>query len=148
MSNRGRQIVASFLIFELELDWRLGADHFESLLVDHDVFSNYGNWNAMAVLTGGRVNRFNMAKQSRDYDPDGAYIRHWIPELHSVPTPQIFEPYLMANEEQAKYGIIITETATADSNLTTSTYAWPVVVPQTFNPTPKSKRKAANRIKK
>ena len=46
MSNRGRQNVASFL--DLHLDWRLGAEWFESLLLDHDVCSNYGNWNYVA----------------------------------------------------------------------------------------------------
>lgn len=45
MSNRGRQNVASFLVKDLHLDWRLGAEWFESLLIDHDVCSNYGNWN-------------------------------------------------------------------------------------------------------
>eukprot|EP01035_Chromulina_nebulosa_P022463 gene22463-29086_t len=44
MSNRGRQIVASFLVRDLELDWRLGAHHFEEYLIDYDVDSNWGNW--------------------------------------------------------------------------------------------------------
>ncbi|CAM6031365.1 unnamed protein product, partial [Sphagnum compactum] len=79
MSNRGRQIVASYLIYELRVDWRKGAHHFESLLIDHDVYSNYANWNAAAALTGGRVNRFNMAKQTADYDPRGEYIDYWLP---------------------------------------------------------------------
>ena len=48
MSNRGRQNVASFLVKDLGLDWRLGAEWFESLLLDHDVCSNYGNWNYAA----------------------------------------------------------------------------------------------------
>ena len=52
MSNRGRQNVASYLIYDLNLDWRIGADYFESLLIDSDVTSNYGNWNAAAGLTG------------------------------------------------------------------------------------------------
>jgi deoxyribodipyrimidine photo-lyase len=107
MSNRGRQIVASYLVYEVGLDWRRGADHFESLLIDHDVYSNYGNWNAAAGLTGGRVNRFNMSKQSRDYDPSGEYIRHWIPELREVPAPQIFEPWQMSNKDQEKYKVRI-----------------------------------------
>ena len=79
MSNRGRQNVASYFIFNMNCDWRIGADHFESLLIDHDVYSNYGNWNAAAGLFGGRINRFNMTKQSSDYDPNGDYIRYWIP---------------------------------------------------------------------
>ena len=79
MSNRGRQNVASYFIFNMNCDWRIGADHFESFLIDHDVYSNYGNWNAAAGLFGGRINRFNMTKQSSDYDPNGDYIRYWIP---------------------------------------------------------------------
>ena len=52
MSNRGRQNVASFLVKDLGLDWRLGAEWFESQLLDHDVCSNYGNWNYAA---GGKL---------------------------------------------------------------------------------------------
>jgi deoxyribodipyrimidine photo-lyase len=44
MSNRGRQVVASFLVRDLGLDWRHGAEHFESYLLDHDPCSNWGNW--------------------------------------------------------------------------------------------------------
>ena len=54
MSNRGRQNVASFLVKDLGLDWRLGAEWFESQLLDHDVCSNYGNWNYAA---GGNLNK-------------------------------------------------------------------------------------------
>jgi deoxyribodipyrimidine photo-lyase len=52
MSNRGRQNVASFLVRDLGLDWRLGAEHFESLLLDHDVFSNYGEVNNLQKQLG------------------------------------------------------------------------------------------------
>lgn len=107
MSNRGRQIVASYLIFELGLDWRLGAEHFESLLIDHDVYSNWGNWNAMAGLTGGRLNRFNMSKQTRDYDPQGDYLRHWLPELKRMNAPQIFEPWMASTAELTRCGVVI-----------------------------------------
>ena len=68
MSNRGRQNVASYLALDLQLDWRLGADWFESTLVDYDVCSNWGNWVAAAGMTGGRLNQFNVTKQSKDYD--------------------------------------------------------------------------------
>ena len=105
MSNRGRQNAASFLVFDLQLDWRAGADHFESLLLDFDVASNYGNWNAAAGLTGGRLNKFNVLKQSHDYDPAGRYIRHWLPKLAAVPAPQIFEPWKLSAEEQRRYGV-------------------------------------------
>ena len=65
MSNRGRQNVASYLILDLGIDWRKGADWFESVLTDYDVASNWGNWVAAAGLTGGRVNHFNTLKQSK-----------------------------------------------------------------------------------
>ncbi|KAJ3611633.1 hypothetical protein NHX12_021648 [Muraenolepis orangiensis] len=70
MSNRGRQNVASFLTKDLGLDWRMGAEWFEYLLVDHDVCSNYGNWLYSAGLGNDpRENRkFNMVKQALDYD--------------------------------------------------------------------------------
>jgi len=99
--------VASFLIFDLGLDWRIGADWFESLLIDHDVCSNYGNWNAAAGLTGGRVNKFNISKQSRDYDAKGDYIRHWIPELKDVPAPFIFEPWKLSASDQGQFNVVI-----------------------------------------
>lgn len=65
MSNRGRQNVASFLALDLDLDWREGAWWFESCLLDYDVASNWGNWVAAAGLTGGRLNKFNITKQSK-----------------------------------------------------------------------------------
>lgn len=65
MSNRGRQNVASYLALDLGIDWRHGADWFESVLVDYDVCSNWGNWVAAAGMTGGRINHFNIIKQSR-----------------------------------------------------------------------------------
>lgn len=79
LSNRMRQVVASFLIYELGCDWRAGAAWFESQLLDFDVYSNQGNWLYIAGLgtdpRGGR--RFNVAKQTADHDPDGAYRALW-----------------------------------------------------------------------
>ena len=65
MSNRGRQNVASFLALDLSQDWRQGADWFESVLADYDVHSNWGNWVSAAGQTGGRLNKFNVVKQSK-----------------------------------------------------------------------------------
>ena len=100
MSNRGRQNVCSFLALELNQDWRYGADHFETTLLDHDVYSNYGNWCSGAGMTGGRLNRFNIVKQSKDYDQLGEYVRHWIPELKDVPTQFVHEPWKMNQFQQ------------------------------------------------
>ena len=65
MSNRGRQNVASYLVLDMGIDWRMGADWFETLLQDYDVCSNWCNWVSAAGLTGGRVNHFNITKQSK-----------------------------------------------------------------------------------
>lgn len=97
MSNRGRQNVASFLIFDLGVDWRRGADWFESYLIDYDVTANWCNWMFAAGLTGGRVNRFNVLRQGKSYDPDGAYVRHWVPELRSLTGSTIHEPWLLSD---------------------------------------------------
>ena len=114
MSNRGRQNVASYLALDLALDWRTGADHFESLLIDSEVCANWGNWVAAAGLTGGRVNRFNIVKQSNDYDPKGEYIRHWIPELAQVPAPFVHEPWKLSKVDQERYGVRIGNDASCD----------------------------------
>lgn len=86
MSNRTRQIVASFLTKDLYVDWRIGAEHFEEKLLDHDAASNWGNWQYQAGVgndpRGAR--RFNPAKQTNDYDPRGEYIKTWCPEVKQV----------------------------------------------------------------
>lgn len=107
MSNRGRQNVASYLVLDLGVDWRRGADLFESLLLDYDVASNWGNWVAAAGLTGGRINHFNITKQAKDYDPAGDYVRRWLPELRRVSAARIHEPWLMAAAEQQQAGVHI-----------------------------------------
>ena len=79
MSNRGRQNVASFFAKELELDWRIGAAYFESLLIDYDVHSNYGNWSYVAgVGNDPRDRKFNIQVQSERYDPNQAYRHLWL----------------------------------------------------------------------
>ncbi|KAA0160490.1 hypothetical protein FNF28_05446 [Cafeteria roenbergensis] len=82
MSNRGRQNVASFLARDLEADWRVGAEWFESLLADHDPCSNYGNWTYVAgVGADPREDRyFSIPKQARNYDGHGTFMRLWLPE--------------------------------------------------------------------
>ena len=107
MSNRGRQNVASFLTKNLGIDWRMGAEWFESLLVDYDVCSNWGNWNYVAgVGNDARGFRyFNIAKQTKDYDPQGEYIKHWLPELASLPGDKVREPGKLSQSEQKRYGV-------------------------------------------
>eukprot|EP00793_Prasinoderma_coloniale_P002638 PRCOL_00002120-RA len=107
MSNRGRQNVASYLALSLGVDWRLGAEYFESALLGYDPASNWGNWAAAAGVTGGRVNKFNPTKQSRDYDKDGDYVRAWLPELKDVPAPFCHEPWRLTPQQQQEFGCVI-----------------------------------------
>ncbi len=78
-SNRSRQILASCLVNELQCDWRAGAWWFQHQLVDHDVASNWGNWQYIAGVgadtKGGR--HFNLQKQTANFDPDARFIRRW-----------------------------------------------------------------------
>jgi len=80
MSNRGRQNVASYLLNDLHIDWRMGAQYFESQLIDYDVCSNWGNWAYIAgVGNDPRENRyFNIQKQAEMYDAQGLYQSLWL----------------------------------------------------------------------
>lgn len=79
-TNRMRQNVASWLVKRAEVDWRAGAEWFESQLVDYDPCSNWGNWAYLAgVGNDARADRtFDAARQASLYDPTGAYVRHWL----------------------------------------------------------------------
>jgi deoxyribodipyrimidine photo-lyase len=80
LSNRMRQIVASYWIYDMQGDWRAGAAWFESQLIDYDVYSNQGNWLYIAGRgtdpRGGRP--FNVAKQTQDHDSQGVYRKLWL----------------------------------------------------------------------
>jgi deoxyribodipyrimidine photo-lyase len=105
MSNRGRQNVASFLTKNLGINWLWGAKWFESLLVDYDASSNYGNWAYQAgVGNDARQSRFfNIEKQSLDYDSKGNYVRHWLDELKNLPNSKALFPYKLSIEEQKRF---------------------------------------------
>lgn len=109
MSNRGRQNVASFLVKDLQIDWRWGAAWFESQLIDYDVCSNWGNWLYVAGIGNDpRENRyFNILKQAHNYDPKGEYIKFWLPVLADVPAEKVHSVALLTAEEQRKYQVTI-----------------------------------------
>lgn len=104
MSNRGRQNVASFLVKDMRINWLLGAQYFESQLVDYDPCSNYGNWNYVAgVGTDPRSDRyFSIPVQVRKYDPNGDYIRHWLPELAEAPLDYLINPFKSNYKDSAE----------------------------------------------
>ena len=97
MSNRGRQIVASFLSKNLDVDWRMGARWFEHCLIDYCPAANWGNW-AYAAGVGADprgFRGFDVARQARQYDPVGEYVAHWLPdELEGLQGSERHEPWL------------------------------------------------------
>lgn len=109
MSNRGRQNVASFLVKDLKVNWQMGAEYFESLLIDYDVASNWGNWNYVAgVGSDPRENRyFNIISQARRYDPEGEYVKQWIPEIAELPPDLVHIPDQVNFAEQKSHQVNI-----------------------------------------
>ena len=95
MHNRARLLVASFLTKDLGIHWTAGAGHFFGLLVDGDIANNAGNWQWVAG-TGNdtRPNRrFSPLRQAMRFDPDGNYVRRYVPELAGVPGGDVHAPW-------------------------------------------------------
>ena len=95
MHNRARMITASFLTKHLGVDWRIGAWHFMDHLVDGDLANNFAQWQwAAGTGTDSRPNRmFNPVTQGRRHDPDGAYVRAYVPELADVDPAHVHAPW-------------------------------------------------------
>jgi len=110
MHNRVRMIVGSFLVKDLLVDWRLGERHFRHLLVDGDVPQNVGNWQWVAG-TGPDASPyhriFNPVTQSRKFDPTGAYIRRWVPEIAALDDKAIHAPWEVPPLELQVAGITL-----------------------------------------
>jgi deoxyribodipyrimidine photo-lyase len=95
MHNRVRMIVASFLVKDLHVEWQHGARHFMRWLVDGDLASNQHNWQWTAGCgtdAAPYFRVFNPIEQGKKFDPDGDYIRRYVPDLRDVPAPDIHEP--------------------------------------------------------
>jgi deoxyribodipyrimidine photo-lyase len=113
MHNRGRLIVGSFLTKDLHLDWRHGEAHFMRHLLCGDEASNNGNWQWIASVGVDPAPYFRrmynpMTQQGR-HDPDGEYVRRWLPELRAVPDAKLTEPWTMSDDEQRAAGCVIGE---------------------------------------
>ena len=105
MHNRGRMLVAHFLVKTLSLDWREGEKYFARMLVDYDVASNSGNWKS---IVGGGVYASPWFRtmspwiQSAKYDPECVFIKTWVPELGNVPTRDIHKWNLVCDDPKYK----------------------------------------------
>ncbi|MBK8932024.1 MAG: deoxyribodipyrimidine photo-lyase [Chloroflexi bacterium] len=110
MHNRARMIVASFLVKDLLIDWRWGERHFMQHLIDGDPAANNGGWQWSAGTgtdAAPYFRIFNPITQSEKFDPDGRYIRRWVPELTAVSNTYIHQPAKMPLSEQKRVGVII-----------------------------------------
>jgi deoxyribodipyrimidine photo-lyase len=111
MPNRARLVAASFLTRDLHLSYRLGEAHFMRYLLCGDVAQNNGNWQwaaSVGVDPAPHWRRiFNPARQQERFDPDGAYVRRWVPELRDVPADRLAEPWTMPPEQQRAAGCVI-----------------------------------------
>lgn len=111
MHNRVRMISASFLIKDLLIDWRWGERYFMQQLCDADPTANNGGWQWAAGSSGPSAQPyfriFNPIAQSKKHDPNGQYIRRFVPELANVPDRYIHEPWTMPQILQAHLGCMI-----------------------------------------
>ncbi len=107
MHNRARMVAASFLTKDLHVHWRRGEKWFERQLADADLANNNGGWQWAAgsgTDAAPYFRIFNPVLQSRKFDPEGRYIRRFVPELARVPDARIHEPWTMSASEQAAAG--------------------------------------------
>ena len=107
--NRVRLVVASFLVKDLLLDWRLGERHFRRHLIDADVSQNVGNWQWVAGVGADAApyfRVFNPITQGERHDPGGEYIRRWVPELSALPPRLAHAPFRRV-DEVAEHGLIL-----------------------------------------
>ncbi|GAA2281203.1 hypothetical protein GCM10010145_60640 [Streptomyces ruber] len=98
--------MASFLTKTLYVDWRIGARYFLHWLVDGDIVNNQLNWQwAAGTGTDSRPHRvLSPVLQGRRFDPDGAYVRRWVPELADVDADVVHEPWRLPADRRAALG--------------------------------------------
>lgn len=114
MHNRVRMVTASFLVKDLHQDWRHGARHFMAHLVDGDLPSNQlgWQWTAGSGTDAAPFHRIlNPVTQARRFDPDGAYVRRFVPELGHLEAPVVFEPWRAPGGPPAGYPVPIVDHA-------------------------------------
>jgi deoxyribodipyrimidine photo-lyase len=116
---QGRKIVSQFLVHELKLPWTWGAACFQTLLRDYNPAITYGSYQSIAGVgfkLPGRAEHH--ADIGQRLDRDGAYVRYWVPALGYLPSECIYEPYLLNEEAQNYYGVILNQD-----------YPYPVIAP-------------------
>ncbi len=110
MHNRLRMVTASFLTKDLLVDWRLGEKYFADTLIDYDLAANSGGWQwAASVGCDAQpwFRIFNPVTQSEKFDPQGKFIRRYLPELAALPDKFIHTPWTLPEAEQARLGLVV-----------------------------------------
>jgi deoxyribodipyrimidine photo-lyase len=110
MHNRARMVAGSFLTKQLLCDWREGEAHFMQLLLDGDQSQNNGNWQWVASVGADAAPYFRIlspVRQQQRFDPDGAYVRRWVPELRGLPERWLAEPWKAPEGVQRSAGCVI-----------------------------------------
>ncbi len=113
MHNRLRMVTASFLTKDLLVDWRWGERYFADKLIDFDLAANNGGWQwAASVGCDAQpwFRIFNPVTQSERFDPQGRFIRRYLPELNAVPDASIHAPWKLSGQEQSDFGVLIGQT--------------------------------------
>ena len=108
MHNRARMIAASFLVKDLMIDWRRGEEWFRDTLVDADLANNAGNWQWVAGSGADAqpfFRIFNPVRQAEKFDPDGEYVRRWVPEISRLPDRWLHKPWEASIEVLRRAGV-------------------------------------------